>query len=164
MATSSKTMSGARALVQIIRPGKSAVTVGLFNNISWSLTYDTQPVYILGRFSPAEIDYTAQEPVSITCSGWRVIDHGAHAEAAVPHLQDLLKEEYLAITVLDRKGTDASPGTPRTIASFRNVRATGYSTTLSARSLEEITVNFTGIYVEDETGDNIENPSAADLP
>lgn len=154
-----KVMSGARAKFGIVDPATGqARYVGIFNNVSYGLTYDAQPAYILGRYSPAEIDYTAQEPVNITASGWRVIDHGAHAEAKVPALADLLTHEYLVLTIVDRQNPT------RNIATFRNVRPTGYSTTISARNLEEVTVTFVGIFVDDESTQNAEHPTALDLP
>ena len=154
-----KVMSGARAKFGILDPATGqAKYLGIFNNVSYGLTYDAQPAYILGRYSPAEIDYTAQEPVNITASGWRVIDHGAHAEAKVPNLADLLKHEYLTLTIVDRQNPN------KNIAVFRNVRPTGYSTTISARNLEEITVTFVGIFVDDESTANAEDPTSLDLP
>jgi hypothetical protein len=44
------------------------------------------------------------------------------------------------------------------------VRPTGYSTTISARNLEEITVTFVGIFVDDESTQNAEDPTSVDLP
>lgn len=153
-----KVISGARAKFGILDPANGqAEFKGIFNNCSYGLTFDAQPVYILGRYSPAEIEYTAQEPVSITCSGWRTLDHGAHVDGKVPNLRDLLNHEYLTLVVVDRQSN-------RTIATFRNVRPTGFSTTISARNLEEITVTFTAIFVDDESTENAEHPSRMDLP
>ncbi len=154
-----KVMSGARAKFGIVDPKTNkAKYLGIFNNVSYGLTYDAQPAYILGRYSPAEIDYTAQEPVNITASGWRVIDHGPHAEAQVPNLKDLLRHEYLTLTIVDRQNPN------RNIAQFRNVRPTGYSTTISARNLEEVSVTFVGIFVDDESTPNAEEATALELP
>lgn len=157
-----KVMSGARAKFGIVDPATGiARYVGIFNNVSYGLTYDAQPAYILGRFQPAEIDYTAQEPVNITCSGWRVIDHGPHADANVPLLGQLLTHEYLTLTIVDRQNPT------RNIATFKQVRPTGYSTTISARNLEEVTVTFVGIIVDDETSDSKggnADATALDLP
>lgn len=154
-----KVMSGARAKFGIVDPATGqARYIGIFNNVSYGLTYDAQPAYILGRYSPAEIEYTAQEPVNISASGWRVINHGAHAEAKVPKLEELLTHEYLILTIVDRQNPNIN------IATFRNVRPTGYSTTISARNLEEVTVTFVGIYVDDESVSNSEHPTALELP
>lgn len=156
-------MSGARAKLGIYDPatGKTRV-IGLFNNVSYGLTYETQPAYILGRYSPAEIDYTAQNEVSIQCSGYRVIDHGPHTEAGVPKLQDLLNADYIELAIIDRQRE--AQGLDGRIAKFRQVRPTGYSTTLSARNLEELSVTFVGILVDDESTTNNENAGSTNLP
>jgi hypothetical protein len=154
----SKIMNGARAKLGIIEPGKQPRYVGIFNSVSFGLTFDTAPAYILGRYSAASIDYTAQEVIGITASGYRVIDHGAHADGGLPNLKDLLNSEYLTLTIVDRKDPT------RNINTFKNVRATGYSTSINARNLEEITVNFTAINMDDETSDNSEAAGSMDLP
>lgn len=154
-----KIMSGARAKVGILDPATGiAQYIGIFNSISFGLTYDVQPAYILGRYSPAEIDYTAQEPVNCSASGWRVINHGAHVDGKVPNLRDLMRHEYLTITVIDRQDPT------KNMATIRKIRPTGYSTTLSARNLEEVTVTFMGIILDDESTANSEDPTAMDLP
>lgn len=159
----SKVMNGARAKLGIYDPATGLTrTVGIFNNVSFGLTFDAQPAYILGAYAPAEIDYTSQEPVSITASGWRVIDHGPHVEAGIPRLQDLLTHEYLELAIIDRQRE--AGGKDGRITKFRQVRPTGYSTTISARQLEEITCTFMAIRVDDESTTNVEGPGAAFLP
>lgn len=158
-----KVMNGARATLGVYDPATGTFkAVGIFNNVSYGLTYDAQPVYILGRYSPAEIDYTSQEPVSITASGWRVIEHGPHVDAAIPKLQDLLTHEYLELAVSDRQR--AAGGADGRIAKFRQVRPTGYSTTISARQLEEVTCTFMAILVDDESTTNAEGFGSTELP
>ena len=73
--------------------------------------------------------------------------------ARVPHLQDLLTHEYIQMEVMDRQ-------TGKTICSLKSCRPTGYSTALSARNVEEITVNYVGLLVEDESGENAERADA----
>ncbi len=158
-----KVMTGARAKVGIHNPltGETQI-VGTFSNVSYGLTYDTQAAYTLGRYSAAEIDYTAAEVVAITCSGYRVIGHGPHKDAAIPKLEDLLLHEYLEMVVIDRQ-QEALGGEPR-IAKFRQVRPTGYSGGHATRSLSEVTYHYVGIMVDDEEGVNAEHPTASDLP
>jgi hypothetical protein len=159
----SKVMNGARAKLGIYDPATNSTRiVGIFNNVSYGLTFDAQPAYILGAHAPAEIDYTSQEPVSITASGWRVIDHGPHVEAGIPKLQDLLLHEYLELVIMDRQRE--AGGKDGRITKFHKVRPTGYSTTISARQLEEVTVTFMAILVDDESTTNTEGPGAASLP
>jgi hypothetical protein len=158
-----KVMNGARAKMGIYDPTTGLThIVGLFNNVSYNMTYEAQPAYILGRFSPAEIDYTSMDVVSITCSGFRVVHHGPHVEAGVPKLQDLLLSDYISLAIIDRQ--QEALGLDGRIAIFKNCRATGYSTTISARNLEEITVTFVGLAVDDEDTINQESPSSTSLP
>ncbi len=158
-----KVMSGPRALVGAYDPatGKSRI-IGLFSSVSYNLSYETQDANILGAYAPVEIDYVGQNVVSITCSGYRVIDHGAHAEAGVPKLQDLLTHEYLEMTIIDRQSQNA--GKDGRIAKFRRVRPVGYSSGMSARNLTEMTVNFVAINVDDESTTNQESAGAGQLP
>jgi hypothetical protein len=149
-----KVMTGARAKVSIAgRP------VGIFNNISYGLSFGADPIYILGAYGPVESVYTAQEPVNISCSGWRVINHGPHAEAAVPSLSELLRHEYVEITVFDRLDDAGKP-----IAKFRQCRAVSYNATLANRQPSECQITYIGLRMDDETKENDELPGAAVLP
>lgn len=163
--TAARTMTGARAQLIVADPTTgTGKVVGIFNNISWGLAYDVQPIYVLGRYSPAETVYTAQESVSITATGFRVVGKGAHVSAKVPNLKDLMNHEYMELAVFDRQSTtSAGNGSPVMIAKFHSVRPTGYSTSLSARGVEEITINFVGLLVDDESTENAELPLASDL-
>lgn len=157
-----KVFTGARALFQIMDPNIGiAQTIGIFDNCSYGLQYTVQPAFILGRFSAAELGYTGQEPVHITCSGWRVIGHGPFADGHLPMLQDLLTADYITLQVIDRTTANA-------VAIIESVRPTGFSTSIQARQLESMTLNFMGIIVDDETANNSEAFTvagpAADLP
>lgn len=159
---SPKVMSGARGKLGILDPATNSVRyVGLFKDVSYGMSFDAQPVFILGRYSAAEIEYTAQEPISITASGWRVYGHGAHVEASLPRLQDLLRHEYLVLQITDRQ--NEGPG-QKPLATFRQVRPTGYSTSLNSRNLQEMTVTFMGILMDDESTENSEAVGSMDLP
>lgn len=153
-----KTMHGARAQLIIADPNSGfAGVVGLFNSFSYGLQYDTQDVYLLGRLSADEIVYTAQETVNCTASGFRVVGSGPHATAKVPELAQLFAHEYLTLAVYDRQ-------TNQKIATISNVRPTGFSTTINARQLEEISVSFKGILVGDESVTNAEPVGSSTLP
>lgn len=151
-----KVMTGARAKVSVA--GKP---VGIFNNISYGQTFTADPIFILGAYGPVETVYTAQDAINITASGWRVIDHGPHAEAAVPSLSELLRHEYIEITVFDRLDTDPA-GKP--IAKFHRCRPVSYNTTLANRQPSEVQITFIGLRMDDETKVNDELPTAAVLP
>lgn len=153
-----KVMTGARAQLMIVDPntGEGRV-VGIFNNVSYGLTYGAEPIFLLGRYSPDEIVYTSQEAVAITASGWRVVDQGPHALAKVPKLADLLRHEYIELAIFDRQ-------TNKRIAKIHSVRPTSYNTTLANRQPEEISITFMGLLVDDESTDNTELPGASTLP
>ena len=145
-------MTGARAKVFI-----DTQLVGIFNNISYGLTYTADPIFILGAYGPQETVYTAQDAVNITCSGWRVIDHGPHTGAKMPTLTELLNHAYIEITVEDRQSN-------KTLAAFRSCRPVSYNTTLANRQPAEVQVTFIGLKVDDETSTNSETPGASSLP
>jgi hypothetical protein len=159
----SKVMTGARAKLGIYDPVTGLTKIiGLYNNVSWGLSYEAQEAYILGKYAPAEITYTAQNPVNITCSGYRVIEHGPHVDGGLPRLQDLLTFQYMEMTIVDRE-TENAGGDGRT-AKFHFVVPTGYTTTINARNQQEMSQTFVGILVDDESVDNTESPGATFLP
>lgn len=153
----SKTVTGARAKVYIADPntGKSTL-VGAFSQISWGLTFDAQPVHILGRFGPTEIVYTAQEPVSVQATGFKVIGAGVHKLMGMPNTRDLLTHEYLEMVIVDRQ-------TGREMTKIHSLRPISYQTQLNARNLEEISVNYMGLLVDDEDTQLSEAPDATSL-
>lgn len=159
-----KVISGARAKLGIYDPATAKTSVkGIFNNVTYNFTYDVQPAYIIGRYGPAELDYTAMEVVNITCSGWRVFGHGAHVEAAVPRVQDLMLSDYITLALIDRQTEEQGGGDGR-FATITSVRPTGYSSTISARGLVEVTITFAGIMLSDESTNNAESATSTSLP
>src|SRR4051812_27008320 len=153
MGNIAKTMTGARA--QVLIAGKP---VGIFSDVSWGLAYGAEPVFILGAYGPQEIVYTSQEAVQITARGWKIIDHGAHTDALVPKLQDLLRHQDIELACYDRQ-------TGSFLGRMHNCRPTGYQTGVTAKGLQELTVNFVGLTVDDESPrSNAETEGAATLP
>lgn len=147
-----RTMTGARAILNV-----GGTPMGTFSTFSYSYALDVEHIYTLGAFSAQEIVYTAQGPVACQATGWRAIEQGPHVQGKVPKLQDLLNHQYITLTVLDRQ-------TNKIIGKVENVRPTGYSTQVSARQAEEVSVSFTGTIVSDESGDHFEAASASKLP
>jgi hypothetical protein len=135
-----KILTGARAKVSI-----NGVTVGLFANCSWSVRQDKSPAYILGRFNPAEITPTSQEPVSLSLTGYRVVDSGPYKVANATLLRDLISEEDFEVTITDRQ-------TNKTIFLAVGCRVTGWSSGVAARGVSDIRVDVIGIRAEDEFG------------
>lgn len=136
-----KTVTGARAQVMI-----GNKIVGIFNNISFGLNYDLAPIYVLGRYTAAETVFTAQEVVSVSATGFRAVGAGPFEAVSLPYLKQLMSHEYIELAVFDRQ-------TNRKIAQIHEVRPTGFSTSIGARGIEEISVSFTGISLEDESTD-----------
>lgn len=151
MGTPQKILHGARA--QLIVNGK---IVGVFTSCQWGVNYDAIPSYILGRFSPAEITYTGQEAISVSATGFRVVDNGAYVAAGLPKLQDLMTHEDISLALFDRQ-------TGKQILVVVGVRPIGYSSGSAARSISDFTVNYMGLRAEDESGSQGESSGASDL-
>ena len=155
---SGKVNTGARAKVAIVDPVTNETKyIGIFSRCDWNYSYDAEPAYILGRYSPASIDYTAAMPVSIRCGGWRVIGHGAHKAANLPELSKLMSSASVTIIVEDRQTNEVQ-------VTVQGCRPTGYSTGVSARGMQEISMDFIGLRASDEDTVNEEGPGAMDLP
>lgn len=159
----SKVMTGPRAVLWI---GSSAI--GIFNNVSYGVQYDLSPVFILGRTAAAEIDYTGMEVVQLTASGFRIMENGPFAvvdkdsgASLIPKLQDVLNYQDIVISLHDRLETDPTKGV---IMELTNCKPQGFTSSVGARGLQEITVTFLGIHLSDESGSNAEDPTAVDLP
>ncbi len=149
-----KTMSGARAQLAV-----GGTIVGIVNNVSYTLNIDVQAVNILGRFSPAELVATGQEPIQVTCTGFRVVDDGPYATMSVPQLQNLLNVETVTLSLFDRQ---SGPNKP--IMVVTDCLSTGYNSGVAAKSLQEMTVNYLGLTLSDESGTQEETPGASTLP
>lgn len=151
-------LSGPRVRLGRIDPSTGVVRYfGIYESCSFGMQYDVQPVFLLGRWTAAALEYTAVEPVNISCTGWRVVGHGAHTDGGLPRVQDLLTADYQVLTLHDRK-------TNQTIATIRDVRPTGYSTGYAARQLTQMSVSYLGILVDDELTDNSEPADSTFLP
>ena len=158
----SKVLHGSRGVLYV-----GTAPAGIFNSCSYGVNYDVSPVYILGRFSAAELVYVGAEVISINASGFRVMDHGPFAvidqdtgARLVPRLQDLLNYDDLSISLHDRLETD--PNKPIMIVT--QVKPVGFNSSMSARALSDLTVNFQGIHFSDEEGDNNESAGSSALP
>jgi hypothetical protein len=151
MGTQGQIITGARC--QLIING---VLQGLFTSVSWSHDYTAEDAYVLGRFSAAEIAYTAQNTITINATGYRVLDKGAFAQAQLPKLQDLLSAQDLTIAIYDRKSD-------KEILHVDNVRPLGYSSSVNARGVVEMGIVFRGITASDESNQQNESSGASEL-
>ncbi len=145
-----KSMSGARARLEI-----GGLPIGIFSSVNYEYQLGVTPVYTLGRFSPQELAYTDASPISVTCSGFRVVSGGPHEIASVPQLQELLNHEDFSLSIFDRQGADGS----NQILRVDGLRPTGYSSSVSSRGLMDLSVTFMGLVLSDESGDQ-EEPGA----
>lgn len=146
-----KIFTGGRAVVSV-----DNVIVGIFESCSYGAGIRTEPAYILGRFGPSEITPTAYEPVSISCSGFRVINFGAHTLPKFPKLQDLLNLGEVTLSIRDRQ-TDAL------VMTAIGCVPTSYSTGVNAGATSRIQINYVGLKITDESGDQ-EESGATNLP
>ena len=150
-------LSGARAKLGVY-DGTSVDYIGIFSDCSYGVTYDVQPAWILGRYSAASLDYTAQEVVDVTAHGFRIVSHGWFADARFPTLADLMTANYMTLSVLDRQ-------TNVEVARIDFVRPLGATGGFSARQLSTSRHTYQGILVSDESAtDNTEAPGAMSLP
>lgn len=159
----SKVLHGARAVLWI-----GSTAVGIFNNVSYGVNYDISPVYLLGRTGAAELVYTGMEVIQVTASGFRILDNGPFAvvdkdsgASLIPKLQDVLNYQDLVISLHDRLETDPTRGV---IMELTNVKPVGFTSSVGARGLQEMTCTFMGLHLSDESGSNNEDPTAVDLP
>ena len=135
-----KILTGARAKVLV-----NGALVGLFSQCSWSIRQGKDPAFILGRFNPAEITPTTQEAVTLSLSGYRVVDAGPYKVANATLLKNLLNEEDFSIAILDRQ-------TNKTIFTAVGCRVQGWSSGVAARGVSDIRIDVIGIRGEDEFG------------
>jgi hypothetical protein len=147
-------MNGARSKVVIVNPntGKTEI-IGIFNSVSYSVSYDVRPIDILGRHSFAELLYLGADPVQLTVSGWRVVNEGVYKSLGFPKLQDLLTFEGLTFIILDRQ-------TNLAIATIKEIKPVSFSTTSVPKQAQELTVQLIGRICDEENTANEERADA----
>jgi hypothetical protein len=145
MSDTAKTVSGARAKVYITDDKGITQLVGIFNHVSYSTATPLTPVYILGKYEAAALEYTHHEPVQIRASGWRVLKNGPYMYGA-KKASELLTAGYMQFEILERE-------TNTTIAKLMHVKHQGFSGAVTARQLEEMGMDFMGILIDDS--DNV---------
>jgi len=136
----SRIFTGARAIIFI---GENQV--GLFANCSWSIRQDKAPAYVLGRFNPVEITSTSQEPVQMSLTGYRVVEHGPYANMGVKQLQQLLNDDDdFVVKVVDRRDATA-------IFTAEGCKVAGWSSGAAARGVSDVRVDVIGLKGFDES-------------
>jgi hypothetical protein len=157
-------MSGARAKVALVDPstGKTSI-IGIYASVDYGLKYSTEAAFTLGRYSAAANDYTSQEIIGLTCSGFRVIGNGPFVVSGLPQLQNLLLSDYIQLAIIDRQ-SELKGAQDARMAKFFSVRCTGFNTGANAKSLQQLTVHYEATQLGDESASNIEGPGATSLP
>lgn len=156
-----KTVHGARARVQMsgidTNGNQFTRTIGIWNEISYTVDFDVAAVAILGRFSPAELVTTGVNPVAISASGYRIVNHGVYADCGITKLQDLLRQEGVTIDIQDRQ-------TGATLFTVSGCVPTRHHGGYPVKALSSLSVDFLGLSYGDETTSNAENASSTVLP
>ena len=147
-----KVMTGGRAKLFV-----NNQLVGIYETCTYNMNIGSEPIHLLGRFSPAEITPTSYEAVTISCSGFRIVGQGPHVLPGVPKLQDLLALEGVTIAIVDRQ-------TGQAILTAIGCVANSYNGNHNSRATSRITVNYTGLRISDESGAQDEGTGAVNLP
>jgi hypothetical protein len=148
----SQVLTGARAKIYV-----NNQLVGIYETCTYNMNIGTEPIHLLGRYSAAEITPTSYEAVTISCSGFRIVGQGPHVLPAVPKLQDLLTLEAVTLAIVDRQSGD-------TILTAIGCVPNSYNGNHNARATSRITINYTGLVLSDESGDQSESQGATVLP
>lgn len=146
------TMTGARAKVKV-----EGQIVGVFDSCQYGANVGTEPIHILGRYSPDEISINSYEAVQVACSGFRVVDQGVHVLPAAPKLQDLLLFERVQIEVEDRQ-------TGENIMIVKNCVPSNWGEAQQAKGTTRFNITYIGTVLSDEDGDQDESSGATTLP
>ena len=147
-----KTMNGARAVIKV-----DSVIVGLFDSCEYGANIGTEPIHLLGRYSPDEIAINSYEAVSVSCSGFRVVNQGVHELPGAPKLQDLLNFESVQIDIEDRQ-------TGENIMSVKNCVPSNWGEAQQAKGTTRFNITYIGTIMNDESGDQDEAGGATTLP
>lgn len=148
----SKILHGARAVLYLGNQPQ-----GIFNSCSYSMGYDVAPAWILGRFSPAELVYTGAEVVNLNLSGYRVLDNGSFETGRIPLLSELLTAEGYTVMLMDR-------ATDKIIMKVVDAKPTGFSGSVSSRSLQEQSMTMQGLIFQEGERVNAESGKATSIP
>ncbi|MDE2425706.1 MAG: hypothetical protein KGO96_07350 [Elusimicrobia bacterium] len=132
-----QTMHGARAKLYV-----NGHLVGIFSQCSYGVSYDSTPVYVLGKVSPAEIVLSGQEPISVTATGWRIVNDPASSvpylgpfdpnTVSMPKLSDIINQSDSVLDLHDLQ-------TNQVVLHVEGVKVISFTTNITSRGLQEIT-------------------------
>ncbi len=149
---SAKTFTGARAKIYV-----DNVLVGIYDSCTYAINIGAEPIFTLGKFGAQEIVQTSYEPVTVNCSGFRIVGNGAHKLPKFPKLQDLLNLESVTLVMIDRQDTTGKP-----MLVVQGCIPINCATGANAKTTSRIQISYLGIKASDEEGDQNE-PGATDL-
>lgn len=146
-----KTLTGGRAVVSV-----EGQIVGLFESCTYGPNLGAEAIHTLGRFGPQEIVVNSAEAITLRCSGFRIIDQGAHVLPKFPKLQDLLNLGTVSLSIRDRQSG-------KLIANALGCVPISYDTGVNARATSRMNVTYLATKLTDESGDQ-EEGGAVNLP
>jgi hypothetical protein len=150
-------MHGARAKIYINTESGVPQLVAIAASCDWSVSLDVTPIFILGRFSAADLISTGMEPVSVDISGIKVVNFDVYNSMGFTKLQDLLTQQYISLSCIDRQ-------TGETIANISYMLPTGWSNGVATKSPSSIRASYMGILIDTETAQQEEASDAVSLP
>lgn len=145
-----KVITGARAKCYV-----NNQLVGIFESCTVSGSLGTEPIFILGRYSPDEIAITSSEAVNVSCSGFRVVGAGLHTLPAVPLVSDLLLFDPFTISVVDRESGE-------TLETILGCCPSSFNTNYNAKATSKVSVTYIGTIAYNE--DNNDSDPGNSLP
>ena len=159
MGVGPKTMHGARAIMKILN-GDVSETIGIFNSVSYSVGITVIPIEVLGNLLPVELVQTGQDPVQVTCSGFRAIGAGPFVSGKVPTVDELLRYDGITLSIYDRMDLAGE----KAIMVVEGAKCTGYRTTHNAKGVSDLEITYMGKLVNDETATSQTDEGAASYP
>lgn len=155
-----RTFTGARAIVSIAGSDGKPVAVGVFNNVSYNVSINIQPVETLGSLLPRELAQTSQDAVAVTASGFRVIKSGPYTNNLVPTVDQLLRWDGVTLTIMDRQPASG----PQNVLTVKDAKCTGYRSSVGAKNLADLEVSYLGIVATDETASQSDMTDSTAVP
>jgi hypothetical protein len=153
----STTITGARCLLKLENPNSKEtgpVVLGMFTDVSWGQGYSEQELFVLGRYSAADIVYTAANTINVSATGYRAYEKGAFQVAGLPTIQELAAYKGLTLEI-------EFSGKNNGILKVFDVKPIDYSSRVSARGVVEMTINFKGITATDESDAATQNDDSS---
>lgn len=136
----SQTSTGARVIFY-----KDGTPIMYANALNYTVNHAMQPVDIMGQLEPKEYAETGYT-VNFTCTMFRVSGQDAVSLGLRPILQDILTQEGLTVTMIDRVSGAR-------LMLVEQVKCTSESFNIDARSMGQATLEFVGIKLSNESRD-----------